>query len=177
MKTRIAILVPISVLCVASCTSEIYPGVDIVYEAFADEKESFTNFIEALEAEEGMTKVWCVPPGKIIGQSGSESEEYELAGDLFDTFSPHCIETQAAGAVIDAHGSAVTLEPAHNGSYYIRIDFLRLNSAHDRKHDCGLVNYLLDASPCDVPLEEGWVARYKWDDSNDLKKLYQVGIE
>jgi hypothetical protein len=177
LKTRLAILILVTVVCAASCTGEIYPGADVIRGYFADEKESLMGFVDALEAEAGLTEVWCVPPGKIIGQSSSADEEYELSGDLFDTFSPHCVETQAAGAIIDPYGSAVVLEPAENGQHYIRIDILRLNTTQDRKQDCGWFSYLLDASPCDIPLEDGWVARYKWEDSNDLKKLYEVGSE
>ena len=177
LKARIANLVPVCAIFVASCTSEIYPGADILPEYFDDEKKSLTDFVDTLETETSVTEVWCVPPGKIVGQSRGEDEAYELSGDLFDTFSPHCIATQAAGAVIDPHGSAVVLEPADNGSHYVRIDILRLNTAQDRKRSCGWLSYFLDASPCDMPLDDGWVARYKWDDSNDIKKLYEFGAE
>ena len=172
-KSRTAILIVVSAFCSAACTSEIYPGSDMLPEYFAEEKERLTSFIDALQAETGMTEVWCVPPGTIIGQRRSEVEEFELSGDLSNTFKLHCIETQAAGAVIEPDGEAVVLEPTQNGSRYFRIDILRLNEAKNREPACGWISYFRSVPTCDIQLDERWVARYRWNDSNDIEKLYE----
>ena len=162
-----------SAFCSAACTSDIYPGADMLPEYFAEEETLLTSFIDALQAETDMTEVWCVPPDTIIGQRSSEVEEFALSGDLFDTFKPHCIETQAAGAVIDPDGEAVVLEPTQNGLHYFRIDILRLNETKNRAPTCGWISYFRSAPTCDIQLEENWVARYRWDGSNDIEKLYE----
>ena len=171
-QSRTTISLPFFALCIAACTSDIYPGADIIPEYFLDEREPLTSFVDTLQAETAVSEVWCVPTGTILGQGASEGEEFELSGELFETFNPHCTATQAAGAVSDIDGTAVVLEPAQKGTHYFRIDILRLDVAGNRKPMCGLFSYLSDESVCDIPLDDGWVARYRWDDSNDLKKLY-----
>ena len=169
---RAALSILFSALSISACTSEIFPGADVLPEYFSDEREPLTNFVDALEAEPTLSQVWCVPPGSILGQGSSESEEFELSGELFEAFNPHCLGTEAAGAVIESHGTAVVLDPTENGTHYFRIDILRLGAKENRQPPCGWFRYIV-ASICDIPLDEGWVARYRWDDSNDLKKLYE----
>ena len=168
-----AVSILFSALSISACTSDIFPGADALPEYFSDERDPLTNFVDALEAETTLSQVWCVPPDTILGQGSSEDEEFELSGELFEAFNPHCVGTQAAGAVIEPHGTAVVLEPTENGTHYFRIDILRLDSKKNRQPSCSWFRYFGSASKCDIPLDEGWVARYRWGDSNDLKELYE----